>query len=143
MARSSVWIVPEYTYYTFSSMREFATFLQAVAPQICNSKGEPCTMVNAQTDKLTKAQRNTLGGCGCNRTKRLKFAEDSYADAIKTISKTPEACANIKRLLNNVERVHFWTEGQKVSNQAKIFVLSNSPKFDWRVSPPESPFLII
>jgi hypothetical protein len=143
MARSSVWIVPEYTYYTFSSMREFATFLHAVAPQICNSEGEPCVAVNAQTTKLTKAQQNTLGGCGCNRSKRVKFADDSYVDTIKAISETPEACSNIKKLLNNVERVHFWKTGQKVSNQARIYLLSNSPKFDWRVSPPESPFLII
>ena len=143
MSRSSIWVIPEYTYYTFAMAREFASFLSATAPQICLSEGEPCAAIKISMDKHIRAQANTVGGCGCNRTKRVAFAVEAYTEAIKEICKCPEACENIKKLLNNVERVHFWKDGQHASNQAKIHLRSNNPKFDWRTAPPESPFLII
>jgi hypothetical protein len=150
MSRSASWVVPEYSYYTFSNAREFFSFLKATRPQFTplvkpDPSGDRSGTENAVMlmDKFMKAWENTAGGCGCNRGKRVQFAVDCYVEFARAITEVPEVCGKIKELLNNVERVHFWKDGQKVSNQQRVFVLSNNPKANWRDHPPESPFLII
>jgi hypothetical protein len=160
MMECETWIPPSYTYYTFTAMREFVAFCGAGSPapsdapqnpEFCDlSEEQAATTDSQEVDKiraschhLMKAAANSIGGCGCNRSKRLEQAVKVYTDTIDLISKCPAVCDNVKKLLNSVERVHFWKDGDKYSNQGRVFSMSNSPAFDWRKTPPPSPFLII
>ena len=162
MMECETWIPPSYTYYTFTAMREFSAFCMSghgpVGPSQAIPSIEFCQLseeqkatadtqlvekIEASCIHLTKAAANSVGGCGCNRSKRLEQAIKVYEDTITIIAKSPEVCDNVKKLLNSVERVHFWKDGQKYSNQARVCQMSNSPGFDWRNAPPPSPLLII
>lgn len=119
-SNETLWVDPDYTYYSFYGMKEFVLFIQANGEGLMPpTEGLEVDTANAIKDVATKADMfvkthaNTKGGCGCNKKQRIERAEGQYANFLNTLNSCEPALNHVKSLLNSVEKIHFWKEGQR------------------------------
>ena len=138
----NVWKDPDYSYYSFYSSKEFSLFCKSnegeMSPPLEGLTAEEAACVENVKTKLnffTKTYENSKGGCGCNRQKRVDQAVTSYCSLIGELSTCEAALRHVKSLLNSVEKIHFWKDGQRYRH----FFTEDDPKF----IPAEAPYKIL
>jgi hypothetical protein len=91
--------------------------------------------LKVKLQNFIKTYENTKGGCGCNREKRVENAKKQYGYFADSLRNCEVAATHVKSLLNSVEKIHFWKDGQRFRHQGK----EGDPKF----RPAEMPFAIV
>ena len=137
-----VWVTPDYSYYSFFNMRELVLFSQANGEDMLPSpegheedEAAKIKELKVKLQNFVKTYENTKGGCGCNRSKRMENAKNQYGYFADALRNCEPAAIHVKSLLNSVEKIHFWKDGQRFRHQGN----EGDPKF----IPAEMPFAIV
>ena len=121
--KETLWVEPDYTYYSFYGMKEFVLFIQANGEDFLPSteglegtRSEEVNSLRTKTDVFVKSHENTKGGCGCNKKARMERASNQYENILVSLKNDELALNHVKSLLNSVEKIHFWKDGQRWTN---------------------------
>ena len=90
--------------YIFKNWNEFGIFYRV------NQKKMEAALTGLDLTPLldfSKACVATAGGCGCTKKKRIATAVSAYEGAMDFVSKNDTVKTEIKKLLNNPEKVKF------------------------------------
>jgi len=90
--------------YIFKNWNEFGIFYRVNQKKL--EEALPDLDLTALAD-FSKACVATAGGCGCTKKKRIAIAVTTYESAIDFVSKNDSVKSEIKKLLNNPEKVRF------------------------------------
>jgi len=76
---------------------------------------------------FNKACLATAGGCGCSKKKRSATAKLAYSKAIKLIKDNNILQTEIKKLLNNPDKIHFYDPELNLSKRGAADVSNETP----------------
>lgn len=94
--------------YLFRGYSNFAVFCRVNMERIfpLPSSGAQDVVKN-QVELFLVAQKNTIGGCGCNKNKRRDVALKVYKETVEILTKSEDIKLRMFKLLNNPSKVLF------------------------------------
>tara|TARA_Y100001938_G_scaffold131492_1_gene188661 strand:+ start:17002 stop:17442 length:441 start_codon:yes stop_codon:yes gene_type:complete len=90
--------------YIFKNWNEFGIFYRVNEKRLTDSLSD---LDLTPLSDFSKACIATAGGCGCTKKKRIAAAVQTYESALEFVSSNDALKSEIKKLLNNPEKVKF------------------------------------
>tara|TARA_Y100000593_G_C4244100_1_gene303731 strand:- start:14 stop:505 length:492 start_codon:yes stop_codon:yes gene_type:complete len=118
--------------YAFKGYSNFSVFCRINMPRLfLDTDSAAVDVIKNQIELFLAAQKNTIGGCGCNKNKRRDVALKVYKETAEMLSKgPPDWRQRIFNLLNNPAKVLFFeganTGAPSRTDQEPLVELNNA-----------------